>query len=242
MQYNSIHILSTRPLDQSLIKKAAEKNIAVHVESLISIEPVTDHLLKIKIAELAVQHATVAFTSINAVKAVAACLQSKPAWNIFTIGAATKDYISRHFGADNIAGTAENASSLADTIIAEQVKELIFFCGNRRRDELPEKLATANVHVQEIVVYNAVYSASKAGMLYDGILFFSPGAVQSFFTVNTIAQSTVLFAVGATTAQSIGAYCNNPVLVSAFPAADALVEKAIIHFANTNTFHEGTKE
>lgn len=243
MQYKGIHILSTRPLDQSLIQQAAEKNIVVEVQSLITIKAVTDNELQAAIIELASQPVSVAITSINAAKAVAACLHGlSTKWEIFTIGTATKNYISDHFGNHCIAGTASNASLLADIIIARQVKDLIFFCGNQRRDELPGKLGASDVEVREIVVYKTLYAASKTDRLYDGILFFSPGAVQSFFSANTTGKNAVLFAIGATTAESISVYSNNPVIVSAVPSAEALVDKAINHFANTNIFHDGTSK
>lgn len=243
MQYKSLQILSTRPLEQSLLQKAAQNNMTVEVQSLITTKPVACEKLKAEIAQLAQQHASVAITSINAAKALTACMKSGfTNWNIFTIGTATGNYISEHFGGNRIAGTAENASSLAEIIIHEQVKNLLYFCGNQRRDELPQKLSAADVQVQEIVVYETVYTAIKTNRLYDGILFFSPGAVQSFFSVNTVAQSTVLFAIGTTTAESIHAYSNNAVVVSMVPSADALVEKAINYFATTNLFHEPIEE
>ena len=42
---------------------------------------------------------------------------------------------------ENILGTADNAEQLAEKIIKDSIyKKFIFFCGDQRRDELPEKL------------------------------------------------------------------------------------------------------
>lgn len=243
MQYNSTFILSTRPLNDALVQKAAENNLVVETMSLIETQPVTDEALRAKIISLASQSVPVAITSINAAKSVIAYLQGhSTAWQIFTIGTATQNYVSTRFGADRIAGVAENASSLVTLIIAARLKELVYFCGDKRRDELPEALDASRVKWEEIVVYKTIYSSRKTDKTYAGVLFFSPGAVQSFFADNKVAPETVMFAIGSTTAACIRTYSSNAVVVSETPSAEALVEKAIIHFFLTKTHHERTQE
>ena len=242
MQKNKIHILTTRPLEPPLPEQAAEAHILIDQLLLLTTESVHDQQLTATIKALAAQPVQIAITSINAAKAVAACLVDQPAqWKIFTIGTATKDFVSARFGESSIAGVAGDASALADLILEAGVKEIYFFCGNLRRDELPAKLASGHVQVQELVVYRSVYACRKIDKYYDGILFFSPGAVQSLFSVNQLPQATVLFAIGATTAECIRAYSSNPVVVSERPAAAALLQKVIVHFTHTSIFHEGKK-
>jgi uroporphyrinogen-III synthase len=66
--------------------------------------------------------------------------------------------------------------------------------------------------------------------VYDGIAFFSPSAVESFFSINTVPEATRLFAIGETTAASISAYCSNPVVISDSPEKEALVRRMIDYF------------
>lgn len=241
MQKNKIHILATRPLETSLLEAAAA-DMVIDQLSLLTTEPVQDKEVLTFIAALASQPAQIAITSINAAKAVAACLDHIPAqWKIFTIGTATKDFVSARFGGSSIAGVAENASSLADLILEAGVKEIVFFCGDLRRDELPGKLASGHVQVQQLVVYHSVYACQKIDKDYDGILFFSPGAVQSFFSVNQLPPATVIFSIGATTAESIRSCSSNPIVVSDRASAAALIEKVIIHFTHTSLLHARKK-
>lgn len=235
MQKNSIHILSTRPLEPSLIGQAAAAGIVIEQLSLIATEPVEDLQLQSTIQQLAGQSASIAITSINAAKAVAAYLAHRPAhWNIFTVGTATRDFVSSWFGEESIVGVAEHATGLADLILNAGVRSICFFCGDQRRDELPAKLAGGQVQVQELVVYRTIYTPGRINGAYDGILFFSPGAARSFFSVNNLPPPTVLFAIGNTTAESIRACTPHTVVTSERPAAAALVEKLIAYFTHIN--------
>jgi uroporphyrinogen-III synthase len=68
--------------------------------------------------------------------------------------------------------------------------------------------------------------------VYDGILFFSPSAVESFFSKNKLPEQTVLFAIGNTTAKTIHRrYCNNRIMISDQPGKDELIEQAIEYFS-----------
>jgi uroporphyrinogen-III synthase len=66
--------------------------------------------------------------------------------------------------------------------------------------------------------------------LYDGILFFSPSAVQSFFYGNAIGPQTVLFAIGQTTAEAIEKFTGNTIIVSEKPGKDELVKRMFEYF------------
>jgi uroporphyrinogen-III synthase len=138
--------------------------------------------------------------------------------------------VHEHFGEDAVAGTAPSAAALADEVHASAPNEVFFFCGDQRRDELPGKLSAAGVRVNELVVYRTTQTPHYVEGPYDGIAFFSPSAVHSFFSVNIAGDKTLLFAIGSTTADAIHGYCANPVIISGSPAKDALVQQIIEHF------------
>jgi uroporphyrinogen-III synthase len=46
------------------------------------------------------------------------------------------------------------------------------------------------------------------------ILFFSPSAVRSFFSVNDISSETAMIAMGTTTAAAVKQYTEHPVIIS----------------------------
>ncbi|HVM88276.1 MAG TPA: uroporphyrinogen-III synthase [Puia sp.] len=238
MPQNKIHILSTRPLPEALIEKAAEKNILIEVISFIDTAAIINKDLKTNIASLANQSLTVVFTSMNAVEAVANYLNgNRPDWKIFCIGSATKKFVTSFFDEKNISGIAESASALADVIINQKnIASIVFFCGNKRRDELPEKLMQHKIEVKEIEVYKTFETAHRIKKPHDAILFYSPSAVNSFFSVNTIDNKTILFSIGKTTASEIKKFAVNKIIIADEPSKELLAEQAIKYF-ETNLTH-----
>lgn len=226
-----INILSTRPLRQSLLDEAAANDIYIDTISFIHTEPINDPQLQQEISLLLDREIIAVFTSMNAVDAVTDNMRHrKPNWKVFCIGDATGNLVSRYFGEAAITGTAQSAGELADVIINSGVKELVFFCGNQRRPELPEKLAKNKISVKELTVYRTITTPTKIEKNYNGILFFSPSAVESFFSANTINSYTVLFAIGNTTGDTIRKFTGNAVITSNAPGKEELARNAIEYF------------
>ena len=176
--------------------------------------------------------ATVVFTSRNAVEAVGAELQGlEPNWQIFCIGNTTRETAEKYFGEENIVGSAEDATGLAEVIIdTKGINEVVFFCGDHRRAELPAKLNENGIEVNEIVVYQTIALPHKINRVYEGIIFFSPTAVKSFFQVNKPGERTIFFAIGNTTAAEIKKHAANRIIVADEPGKERLVEIAIEFF------------
>jgi len=233
-------ILSTRPVGDDIIRKAAAANVVVEVENFIETKPVANAFVKQQISNIAEREAIVVFTSMNAVEAVASALDAKnPGWKIFALGTATRKLATTHFTASTITGGGSNATELAEIIISEApFKNVVFFCGNERRDELPVTLTKNGFDVNEIVVYETILRSHQVKKDYDGILFFSPSAVESFFkTKQHLSPTTILFAIGKTTAACIEQYATNKVITSDQPGKEALIAQAISYF-NTINHHQ----
>lgn len=233
MEQNIISILCTRPLPSSLVEEAAAAGITIDELSFIDTESILSVEVQQEIQLASTETATVVFTSMNAVDAVTIFLDGhQPAWSIYSIGTATARLIKTYFGEEKIAGTASDAASLAAKIAEDRfTDEVIFFCGDQRRDELPEILRQNNIEVNEIVVYQTIATPHKIDKAYYGILFFSPSAVQSFFSKNKVLKQTILFAIGNTTATEIKKYSDNKILISDEPGKENLVAKMIEYFS-----------
>ena len=229
MQQNKISILSTRPIDESLIKEAGQLNIEIDVLSFIETEPIKSIETQEEIKNALLKSSAVVFTSMNAIEAIANELNGQqPDWRIYTLGNTTKQLVKKYFSEEMIAGTADSAKELAELIVEkDNSDELLFFCGDQRRDELPAILQNNNIRVNEIVVYRTIAIKNKIDKTYEGILFFSPSAVQSFFSDNKISDQTVLFAIGNTTANEIKEYTKNKIIIGDKPGKEDLVRKMI---------------
>lgn len=229
-------ILSTGSLviNESLVS-AAHPAARVDVIPFIKIVLNEDKDTRGEILADARQALTVIFTSTNAVRAVTNVLQHPPDWKIFCVGSETKKRVTSFFGESAVMDYAGNAEELSEKIIrAGQVKEAVFFCGDQRRDILPDQLRAAGISLKELALYQTLLTPVRLTKTYDAVLFFSPTAVTSFFSLNTPSSKTILFALGETTANAIRNLSDNEVLLSPKPDKTALLQIAI-DYGSTHT-------
>jgi uroporphyrinogen-III synthase len=234
MKGNKISILTTRPLANTTMLKAKDAGVEIDIASFIQTSNIINQPVAEQIRQCANQDSSVVFTSMNAAEAVIDCLKVYniiPDWPIYTMGGITQTIIKNYFVDSEIIADANNAIQLAAAILEDDTKEIVFFCGNQRREELPDLLQKQNIKVNEIVVYETLETPVKINKEYNGILFFSPSAARSFFSVNKISTDTVLFAIGTTTAVELRKFSNNKILVGEHPNKEQLAEKAIEYFS-----------
>lgn len=132
----------------------------------------------------------------------------------------------------NIAGIATNASLLADVIVKDKsVHAVTFICGNLRRNELTDKLRESGILVQEIETYLTIHSPLKIEQTYNGVLFFSPSAVDSFLSINSNNLSAC-FCLGKTTFNHARKSGYAEVYVAEAHTPVSLVKTVIQHYKN----------
>jgi uroporphyrinogen-III synthase len=231
MHKKTVSILSTRPVSEEWVQKALEQQIVLHQQSFVETVAIDDWETVEEIQRIGEQEAVVVFTSMNAVDAVIQQLNGfVPEWRIYCIGHKTREDVAAYFGETAISGTAPGAAELAEEIIEQEEEEIIFFCGNLRRDELPGKLRKAGIEVLEITVYETEFHPHSVKDVYDAVLFYSPSAVESFFRANKLPPSTIVFAIGETTEATVKKYCTNTIEVAETPSKTGLLQQAMDYF------------
>ncbi|HEY0058011.1 MAG TPA: uroporphyrinogen-III synthase [Flavisolibacter sp.] len=233
MEKTERYILSTRPLAKGIIESAAEEGIIIEELSFIETHPVQNEELTERIKRLAEVPATIVFTSMNAVDAVADVVSEVKDWKIYCIGHTTRKLVEERLHGALIAGSGENAARLAEQLVDDGVKEAVFFCGNIRRDELPNKIRSEGGRVEELIVYETVELSPALTREYDGILFFSPSAVRAFFRTNKVPRKTELFAIGKTTAETLRPFANKKIIVANATDKVELAQQAIEYFRHS---------
>ena len=232
---NKVRLLSTASLGNKIIDDAEGAGVMMDVIPFIKSSAIFTEGLGEEIKALCDEPLTVVFTSVNAIYALGANMQQgQPLWKIYCIGHATKSAALDYFKEEDIRGTGNDAAGLAQVIKEAQIKEVIFFCGDKRMDTLPLLLRNAGIEVKEIIVYTTEATPCEVSSAYDGILFFSPSAAESFFSVNSIPGDTVLFAIGSTTANVIKKHCDNYVWAGDNPSKELLVQESINYFHTKN--------
>jgi len=229
----AVRILITRNAPDKQEVLLPEENFELISHEFIKIRPVRS-IESSAIAAYSEQADLTAllFTSKNAVQCTHDLLpQLRPANNIFCIGGGTSEKAREYYGADHIAAVADNAASLARELIARPgFRQAVFFCGDKRREDLPEILAAHGINLQEVHVYFTELTPAIIAGHFDGVIFFSPSAVESFFSMNTIDAGTVCFAIGSTTASALTAITKNRVVVSAAINEKILLETVRDYF------------
>jgi uroporphyrinogen-III synthase len=242
-------VLSTKKLEPSLIELAKESDIEIIEQEAIKVTPI---LSKEKWQEIfqiiESKKEFVVFTSSNAVSALKKYLNDyinpfQIDWKIFSLSGKTRQALE-DTSLGTIIETADYGKDLAQKIIEQEVSEVAFFCGNKRREELPKMLTEAGIKVHEIVVYKTVETPLAAEKEIDGILFFSPSAVQSFFSMNQLKKDVVCFAVGTTTADSIQHFTNNnnKTIICEQPSQEMMLASVKNYFKTLITTNERPKE
>jgi len=170
------------------------------------------------------------FTSQNAVESILQhpkCedLKSK---NVFSVGMKTKDLLTQN-GFNVIAYTGY-ASDLAEIISLIYSKEsYTFFCGNLRRAILPNTLKENGITFNEIEVYETNITSKKITNKLDGILFFSPSAVESYLKLNTI-KDEMCFCIGETTAESLENKKIKNIIIADKPSVENVISDVLEYY------------
>lgn len=228
MQNNQLHILSTARLQASIKTIAAGNHIMLDDISFIETKPLHDDLIFLHTDKYG-KHSTIIFTSVQAVEALTNAVDhTGTRWKIACTEGATLHIVQNKFPNAYIFAHAPDAKQLAEKIIALNTeKHAVFFCGNRRRDTLPEMLRQNNIEVDEVILYETNLTPVAVDNDYDAVLFFSPSQAESFFSINKVRDETVLFAIGNTTADEIRKFSGNKVIVGDEPSKEGLVKKAV---------------
>lgn len=145
------------------------------------------------------------FTSANSVRSVFKIHQNKVDWftHVFCVGNKTQ-YLLKKYGVkvETIANNAiELADKLADRFSKDKsdLREISWFCGNLRNNDLPNIMAENDVLVTEYMVYQTILNAQVIKTDFDAILFFSPSGVKSYLQKNNTNNKPVI-CIGSTTA------------------------------------------
>ncbi len=231
---SSYRLLSTAAVPQSAVDNAAANGVSIDVVPFIEISHIRTEELLTLVKSLAGEAINVIFTSAQAVIAIEDCIgDTLPAWNIFCLGSETLKKVQQLLPGTKIIGAANNASDIAKVIIANRVSNLYFFCSNIRLNNLPDALAEAKIRYRELVVYNTNELHNKITTPYDGILFYSPSGVNSFFNDNTVSDGTLLFSIGNTTAAAIRKHVTkNIMVISDKPSKAQMVSDAVAYIKN----------
>jgi uroporphyrinogen-III synthase len=171
------------------------------------------------------------FTSKNAVESV---LSNKNIAQIktkkcFCVGEKTGLLLLKN--GFEVAEQADYAAELASVICNQYAKSsFTFFCGNLRKEILPEALNLAKIALHEVVVYETILTPHKLDFSPNGVLFFSPSGAESYMKENEI-EDEICFCIGNTTAEAL-IYATPNIIIANKPTVESTIMKCIEYYKN----------
>lgn len=218
-----IRIVATKKLSQKQKAQLLNADISVLDEDFINVQS--------KDFEIENLSDCLIFTSQNAVESV---LKSKKIAELttrkcFCVGENTRLLlIENDF---EVLEHAEYAAELASIICNQYPKiSFTFFCGNMRRNFLPDALRLGQVKLEEIEVYETILTPHAVDFKPNGILFFSPSGVKSYLQQNKIENENC-FCIGNTTAEALRDITPNRIIANQ-PTIESVIMKTIEHYKN----------
>ena len=147
--------------------------------------------------------------------------------NIYCVGRRTKKLIEQHISQVN--HSAKNAKNLAEYLKKELKNgdSVTFFCGDLRRDEIPEILTENGIEVVEVEAYKAILDPVKLDDDVNGVLFYSPSTVQSYMQRNK--GDKIAFCIGETTAAEASEHFKE-VKIAKVPTVESVIELVNLHY------------
>lgn len=210
-------ILSTKKLSFAQRELLLNANFSLTQYNAIQIKPIDFEVLK------PVKNAII--TSKNAAKAVIE--KQLQIENCFCVGEKTSALLTQKD--IHVKNICHSAKMLAEHIVQNfKTDAFTFFSGSIRRDELPVILKEHQVELQEITVYDTVETNEKVKGFFNGILFFSPSAVRSFFSKNSHHDAT-LFCIGKTTAEEALNFSKN-IIIATKPTIENTIVQVVKYF------------
>lgn len=147
---------------------------------------------------------------------------------VFCVGEKTKKLLE-HYGF-NVAEMAHDAEKLAAILTENYATErFMFFSGSMRRETLPQALNSAGILFTEIQVYDTVLTPLHIQTKCNGLLFFSPSAVESYLKENTITHEAC-FCIGQTTANALKGITDN-VIIANTPSVENVIVQVRNYYA-----------
>ncbi len=219
---NKINILSTKKLLPKQKQLLLEANFSVIEEDFIATKSINFELSKV--------NDNLIFTSQNAVQSVLQhpkCSELKGK-SVFCVGMKTKEFLEEN--GSEVAVYTDYASDLAEIITLIYANEsFTFFSGNLRREVLPKALKQNQITFNEMEVYETNITSHKIKSKLDGILFFSPSAVESYLKMNTI-KNEICFCIGETTAEALENRKIKKIVIAEQPSVDNVIAEVMEYY------------
>ena len=212
-------LLSTKKLSKALKKKFSDAGMELVEKNFIQTKSISFETPQL--------NDYLVFTSKQAVKSVLKSdVKNVLSKSCLCVGSKTKKFLEKKgFTVNESADYADDLIQIIDS----KYKDIsfTFFCGNIRKNTIPNYFQENKIAYNEFVVYETKLKPHQIKKPFDGILFFSPSGVNSFLENNTL-ENKMCFCIGTTTAKALENKTENIVIASQ-PTVENVINE-VIHY------------
>ena len=187
-----VQLFSTKLLSPAQLQAFVCEGFALEMSDFIKVVPATA-LTSVPQADYFL------LTSQNALYALRSmpCYEQLPHRKAFCVGEKTRKLLEAEGW--EVVASFDYAKQLAPYLVKHYAKSsFVFFCGEKRMDTLPTTLKANHIQLQECLTYHTQLTPIKLTKRYEGWLFFSPSAIESYLVENSFAGEKVV-CIGTTT-------------------------------------------
>lgn len=170
------------------------------------------------------------FTSKKAVKAIKPAINDMKVPNhIFAVGTKTAEKLEK-LNLEVTIPDEYNVAALAKKMKDLNLKNVIHFCGNLKAGDL-QKLLGKGTNLTSVEVYRTKLAPHTLNISnYDGIVFMSPSAVESFSKHNDVDGKAKVFCIGTTTQEAAKEAGFKNCITPEYSTLDSLTESIQTYF------------
>lgn len=213
-------ILSTKKLSKVLKNKLYDAKIELVEKNFIQTKSID--------FETSQLNEYLVFTSKEAVKSVLKSdVKNVHSISCFCVGSKTRNFLEKK--GFIVLESADYAEELIQIIESKyKTNSFTFFCGNIRRNTIPDFFQQNKIVYNEIVVYETKLKQHQIKEPFDGVLFYSPSGVNSFLKKNSLENKTC-FCIGTTTAKALENKTNN-IIIASQPTVENVITEVIKYY------------
>lgn len=213
-------ILSTKKLSKALKNKLSDAKIELVEKNFIQTKSID--------FETSQLNEYLVFTSKEAVKSVLKSdVKNVHSISCFCVGSKTRNFLEKK--GFIVLESADYAEELIQIIESKyKTNSFTFFCGNIRRNTIPNFFQQNKIVYNEIVVYETKLKPHQIKEPFDGVLFYSPSGVNSFLKKNSLENKTC-FCIGTTTAKALENKIEN-IIIASQPTVENVITEVIKYY------------
>ena len=168
------------------------------------------------------------FTSKEAVKSVLKSnIKNVHYISCLCVGSKTRSFLEKK--GFTVLESADYAEELIQIIESKyKTNSFTFFCGNIRRNTIPDFFQQNKIAYNEMVVYETKLKPHQIKEQFDGVLFFSPSGVNSFLEKDSLENKTC-FCIGTTTAKALENKAKN-IVIAPQPTVESVITEVIKYY------------